>query len=141
MENKNVLDEMNKGTTMGMEAVTDILEKVKGKDLKRLLKDMHKEYHTIEEKIQSIYSNYAEGDPHEINSMNKWMTDMGIDMRTMMDHSDSKLAELLLQGTNMGIIEGRRLLNQKEMDDEVKEILEEFVTLQEKNVEALKKYL
>ena len=141
MENKNVLNEMNKGTTMGMEAVTDVLKKVEDPTFRKLLEDIHKEYHTIEEKIQKIYPKYAEGEPHEINAMNKWMTEMGIDMRTMKDHSDSKLAELLIQGTNMGIIEGRRLLNQKEMDEEIKTILEEFVTLQEKNVEVLKKYL
>lgn len=42
------------------------------------------------------------------------MTWYGIQMKTMNDDSTSKLSELLMQGTNMGIIEGRRLLNQNE---------------------------
>ena len=37
----------------------------------------------------------------------------GIEMKTLMDDSTSKITELLLQGTNMGIIEGRKLLNNK----------------------------
>ena len=45
--------------------------------------------------------------------MNKVMTWYGIEMKTMFDKSNSKIAELLLQGTNMGIIEGRKLLNNK----------------------------
>jgi hypothetical protein len=47
-----------------------------------------------------------------------------------------------MQGTNMGIIEGRRLLNNNpSVDNEVKNILNDFVVMQEDSVETLKKYL
>ena len=73
--------------------------------------------------------------------MNKIMTNMSIEMKTITDKSDSKIAELLLQGTNMGIIEGRRILNNKKLDEEVSNILKDYVTMQEKCVEKLKDYL
>lgn len=43
----------------------------------------------------------------------------------------------------MGIIEGRKLLNHKtnEMEEQVKNLTNEFVTFQENNVEQLKKFL
>ena len=69
------------------------------------------------------------------------MTWSGIQMRTMTDNSTSKLAELLLQGNNMGIIEGRRLYNNNEMDKDVKEVLNDFIKMQEDAVEELKEYL
>ena len=63
-------------------------------------------------------------------------------MKTMTDDTTSKLSELLMQGTNMGIIEGRRLLNQhNNIEPDVEKILNEFVTMQEDSVETLKKYL
>ena len=62
-------------------------------------------------------------------------------MKTFNDNSNSKIAELLLQGTNMGIIEGRRILNNKELDKEVTKISYEYVRMQEESVEVLKKYL
>lgn len=63
-------------------------------------------------------------------------------MKTMNDDSNSKISELLMQGTNMGIIEGRRLLNQNEnAAAEVITILNDFVVMQEDSVETLKKYL
>ena len=62
-------------------------------------------------------------------------------MKTLTDQSNSKIAELLLQGTNMGIIEGRKLLNNKETNQEIHDLLEEFVTMQEDSVEQLKKFL
>ena len=71
--------------------------------------------------------------------MNKMMTWYGIEMKTFMDSSTSKIAELLMQGTNMGIIEGRRLLNHnKGLDTDVDKLLNDFVNFQEESVEKLK---
>ena len=70
------------------------------------------------------------------------MTSWGIELRTMTDDTTSQLAELLVKGTNMGIIEGRRLLNHNpNASSQVHSLLEEFVTMQEDSVETLKKYL
>ena len=68
-------------------------------------------------------------------------TAMSIEMKTLTDKSDSKIAELLLQGTNMGVIEGRKILNKKNLNEEVNDIVSKYVTMQEKCVEMLKKYL
>lgn len=69
------------------------------------------------------------------------MTWSGVNMKTLTDHSNSKIAELLLQGTNMGIIEGRKILNNKKLNEEVSNIIDEYVNMQEKCVETLKEYL
>ena len=73
--------------------------------------------------------------------MNKAMTWYGIEMKTLTDDSTSKIAELLLQGTNMGIIEGRKLLNHKDTDKEVEKLAKEYVDMQEDAVEKLKTFL
>ena len=56
-------------------------------------------------------------------------------------YSENQIAEMLLQGTNMGIIEGRKLLNNKLLDKKVSKLIEEFVSMQEECVEILKEYL
>ena len=73
--------------------------------------------------------------------MNKAMTWYGIEMKTLMDDSTSKITELLLQGTNMGIIEGRKLLNHKYTNEKVHKLIQEYVDMQEECVEQLKKFL
>ena len=73
--------------------------------------------------------------------MNKAMTWSGIEMKTMNDHSDSKISELLLQGVNMGIIEGRRILNKKKVNNEVEKIVSNYVNMQEQSMEDLKSFL
>ena len=141
-QNLNILDEVNKGATMGMEAISVISEKVQDHEFKKVLDVEYDKYKDISERVNDLYSHFSSKEPHEINAMNKMMTWYGIQMRTITDDSNSKLSELLMQGTNMGIIEGRRLINQnKNADNNVKSILEVFVTMQEDSVETLKKYL
>lgn len=144
MENKNlnILDEVNKGATMGMDAISIIEEKVSDSTFKKVLDTEYEKYQKISERVNNLYSNYSDKEPHETNAMNKMMTWYGIQMRTITDDTTSKLSELLMQGTNMGIIEGRRLLNQNEnAAPDVKNILNDFVVMQEDSVETLKKYL
>ena len=140
-QNLNILDEVNKGATMGMDAISFVSEKVHDNEFKKVLDVEYNKYKEISNRVNELYDNYSEKDPHETTAMNKMMTWYGIQMKTMKDHTTSKLSELLMQGTNMGIIEGRRLLNQNnEADHDVKNILNDFVEMQEDSVETLKKY-
>ena len=141
MENINALDEIHKGACMGQDALSFIMDKVKDENFKDELKKEDKNYKKIARKIESIYSKYDDGEPHKTSAMNKAMTWSDIEMKTFNDDSDSKIAELLLNGVNMGIIEGRRILNKKEINEEVNAIVSEYVTMQEESVDVLKNYL
>lgn len=140
-ENINALDEISKGACMGMDATRDIIDKIEEKELKRIVEDQYQQYEKIKKKIDDIYGEYSDSKPHETGAMTKAMTWSQINMKTMNDTSPSKIAELLLQGTNMGIIEGRKILNNKNIDKKIHKIIEEYVELQEKYIEKLKKYL
>lgn len=141
-QNLNILDEVNKGATMGINAITYVFPKAKDSDFKKVLNVERNKYEKISERVNDLYSNYSQKEPHETNTMEKMMTWYGIQMNTLKDDSTSKLSELLMQGTNMGIIEGRRLINQNtHIAQDVKNILNDFVVMQEDSVETLKKYL
>ena len=141
-QNLNILDEVNKGATMGINAITYVFPKAKDSDFKKVLNVERNKYEKISERVNDLYSNYSQKEPHETNTMEKMMTWYGIQMNTLKDDSTSKLSELLMQGTNMGIIEGRRLINQNTcIAHDVKDILNDFVVMQEDSVETLKKYL
>ena len=141
IENINALDELNKVACMGMDATKDIIDKIEEKELKKLVENQYKEYEKIKKEIDDIYDEFSDKEPHETNAMTKAMTWSSINMKTMNDTSTSKIAEILLQGTNIGIIEGRKILNNKNIDKKIHKIIEEYVDIQEKYVEKLKKYL
>ena len=141
-ENINALDEVNKGACMGMDAVDFLLEKVEDESLNELLTKSYNDYKEISEEANELYQNYKDEDePSETGMMTKAMTWSGVEMKTFNDKSNSKIAEIMLQGVNMGIIEGRKLLNNKKIDKEVNKLISKFVDIQEKLVEDLKKYL
>ncbi len=139
--NINTLDELNKGCCMGVDALDIILEKVENKDFQCLLEEQKAAYEEMEMKISDLYSEYTTDEIHETSKMIKAMTWYGIQKDTILDNSVSKLADLLINGTNMGIIEGRKLLNNKTMDKKVHKICSEYVTMQEKYIEKLKEFL
>ena len=139
--NINVLDELHKGCCMGIDAISFVLNKVDGKEFKELLEKQQEKYEDIAKKIEDLYENYSEKEPHETTTMNKAMTWYGVQMNTINDKSTSKLAELLTQGTNMGIIEGRKLLNHKNVDKKVESLVKKYVNMQEDCIEKLKEFL
>lgn len=140
-EDINALDEVHKGACMGTDAIHFVLDKVEDNNLKKVLEEELYQYQEIAQRVEEVYPKYNDGKPHETSAMNKAMTWSGVEMKTMTDKSNSKIAELLLQGVNMGIIEGRKLLNKKKMNKEVEDIISTYVTMQEKSVEVLKQYL
>lgn len=139
----NVLDEVNKGATMGMDAIEFISKKVGDTNFKKTLDIEYNKYKDISRRANNLYDNYTlEKNPHEASGMEKVMTWWGIQMKAMNDKSNSNLSELLLNGTNMGIVEGRRLLNQNpDINEDIHRLLDDFVKMQEDSVETLKRFL
>ena len=141
MENINALDEIHKGACMGMDAIDFIKDKIEDENFRKEMNKEYKDYKSIKKQIEDMYPKYDNDDPHSTSTMNKLMTWTSIEMKTMNDTSNSKLAELLLKGVNMGIIEGKKILNNKKINNEVRNIVDTYVKMQEENVEALKQYL
>lgn len=139
----NVLDEVNKGATMGMDAIEFVSKKVGDPAFRDVLDTEYGKYKEIHSRANNLYENYpTDKDPHEPSAMNKIMTWWGVQMNVMTDQSNSNISELLLNGTNMGIIEGRRLINQNpDINKDIHTLLCDFVKLQEDSVETLKNYL
>ncbi|MBQ8131802.1 MAG: hypothetical protein IJ193_04865 [Bacilli bacterium] len=135
-EKKTVLDELNKGCEMGIHAIEAILERAHEGEFKELLLKLNDEYHELAKEIWD----YAEEEPKDLSAISKTFSWYGLQMRMITDDSDSKLSELIMQGLNMGIIEGRKFLN-AEKDKDLHKLLSKFISIQEKYVEKFKEYL
>lgn len=139
--NINTLDELSKGCSMGMTALDIILENEEENDFRKILANQYKEYEDLSNRISELYQEYSNDELHTTSPMEKIMTWYGIKKETILDNSISKTAELLINGTNMGIIEGRKLINNKKVDKKVHKICSEYVKVQEKYLERLKEFL
>lgn len=140
-KNVEALKEICKGVKMGMDSISYLQDKAQTPQMQNYLKHEYSMYNNVLEKVDDAFANYNVK-PNDSNIAQKAMLWYGIQTNTLTDKTDSKLSELLMQGTNMGIIEGRRILNaHDDLDTDVKKLINDFVSYQEKSVEKLKKFL
>ena len=136
-----ILNEINKGIKMGMDSISTISEKIGDGNFKDDLLFQYEKYNDILNKVNSELKNYNDL-PAELPPIQKVMGYVDIQVNTLADKSNSHIAEMLIKGTNMGIIEGVKLKNKNpDADPKIQNILDEFIKFQENNVEKLKKYL
>ena len=142
IDNPNyILNELNKGIKMGMDSTSNVAEKVQDDRLKQDLKFQYDEYNRILNNVNDTLTQYDDF-PKDLNPMLKTMGWMNVEWNTIDDKSNSNIAEMMIKGTNMGIIKGVKLLNHNpDTDDTIKNILTDFIQFQENTIEQLKKYL
>ena len=141
MQEIEILKEISKDSKMGMDSINMVGEKVQDEKFQKLLNEQHNEYQNIFDRTQEILKQHGET-IEDVPAMQKMIGWMGIQMNTMNDKSNSQLSELLIQGNDMGIIKGHKLLNGSNFTTpEIENLLSDFVRLQEKNIDDLKKWL
>lgn len=141
MQEIDILKEISKDSKMGMDSLTMVTKKVQDEKFKKLLDEQHNEYQNIFDRTQELLVQHDET-IEDVPPMQKMMAWTGIQMNTMNDKSNSQLSELLIQGNDMGVVKGTKLLNNNEFTTpEIKNLLSDFVRLQEKNIDDLKKFL
>ncbi|MCX4303201.1 MAG: hypothetical protein OSJ66_04245 [Clostridia bacterium] len=141
MDDLTILNEIHKGVTMGMASLELVSDKTQDQTLKDDLSFQYNEYQNTLNTVNNRFKNEGEiPDDTPINT--KLMGWTGIQFNTLADTSNSKLSELLIQGYDMGIIKGVKLLNQNpEASEDVKNILNGFISMQENCIDRLKKFL
>ena len=68
---------------------------------------------------------------------------MNIKMEIMKDNSDSRVANMIIQGLNMGVISMTKKIEDydKKADKDIIKLAKTFLKYQNENIELLKKYL
>jgi len=139
--NLTILNEVNKGAKMGMDSITYVSDKLEQEDMKEELSAQYSGYGKIVEKVNQLFEGYGEI-PDDTPTMDKMMSWMGVQMNTMTDKTNSHIAQMLIQGNTMGIVEGQKLLNHNpDAEDKVKNIINEFISFSQNNIEKMKEYL
>ena len=139
--NLTILNEIGKATRMGLSSISFVSEKIEDEKMKEDLSTQYANYGKVLDKVNTQFEKYGEI-PDEEPMKDKMMTWTGVQMNTLTDKSNSHIAELMIQGNLMGIIESQKLLNHSpQMEQQVKDILNDFINLQNNNIDKMKEYL
>lgn len=139
--NLTILNEINKGSKIGMDNISYIIKKVGDEQMKKDLTFQYSEYGKIVDKVNTAFEEY--GEIPDVNPITQKMFGWtGVELNTLTDKSNSHIAEMMIQGGNMGIIECQKLLNHNPgADEKVKNILNDFMTMQTNNIAKMKTFL
>lgn len=127
-----LLRECDAGVKMGVASIDDVLEYVGSEKLQKRLSDCKKEHEELGSEIRQLLSKYQD-DGKEPNPIAKTMSEMKTGLKLTFKESDNTIADLIIDGCNMGVKSLNRYLNQYKAADEVsKDITKRLINLEEK---------
>ena len=140
-DNINVLNEIHEGLIVGINSLSTVSQEVSDNDFRKVLDSQYDEYHSLLNKVNFEFSKLGEN-PKEVSTSTKIMSYMNTKINTLTDRSTSNISNLLIRGTSMGVVNGKKLLNNDlELSSNVKNLLKDFVNKQENDIEILKEWL
>jgi len=127
-----LLRECDAGITMGVEAIDDVVGKVKEPKLGELLTTCRQQHLELKSQAERLLEEYGD-EGKAPNAMVRGMSQAKTGMKLMMDPTDAAIADLMTDGCNMGVKSLNRYLNQYEAAEErVKDITKRLINLEEK---------
>ena len=136
-----LLRECDAGIQMGVDSIDDVLNRVQSEKMRACLVECKKEHQQLDAEVQALLEKYRD-DGKDPNPVAKGMSWMKTTMKMAMDDSDATIADLMVDGCDMGVKSLSRYLNQYAAADEVsKDICKRLIKLEEKLGQQLRAYL
>ncbi len=135
------LNKIYQNAQMASDSITTISKKVEDKNLLSDLQTQHGEYMAISTKATEMLANENElpADNKLFEQASAWS---GIQMNTMFDKSSDHIAEMMIQGSVMGIVDMTRTLKQySDVPTNIRALGQELITAEENNFQRMKNYL
>ena len=143
-ENKEFLTYLYQDADMALSNLTLLINKINKKEnkIKKVVEEVIKGY---EEELKKLKT-YIKKNKIDVISkplISKMGAYMGINMEIMKDNSDARIADMLIQGMTMGVLNvSIKLDNYKDyLDKDILSIGKDFKDFQQKSIEKLKVYL
>ena len=136
-----LLRECDAGIQMGVDSIDDVLNRVKSEKMRECLSKCKKQHQELDTEVQALLEKYRD-DGKDPNPIAKGMSWMKTNMKMAMDESDATIADLMVDGCDMGVKSLSRYLNQYAAADEVsKDICKRLIKLEEKLGVQMRDYL
>lgn len=136
-----LLNHVYQTAEMGRDGIESVLKYVDRPELNEALNAQLTEYRKLQDSA-SVMLKERNRDPKGISSMAKVGSEMMSAMKTMTDHSATKIAEMMIQGSTMGVTKSIRTIRDCDLKDErVRDLANKLLKTEEANIEEMKKFL
>ncbi|MBE6790961.1 MAG: DUF2383 domain-containing protein [Ruminococcaceae bacterium] len=136
-----LLRECDSGTKMGIKSISDVIDKVESEDFKKILNDSKLKHEKLENEIQDELIRFKD-DGKDPSMMLTGMSKIKTNIKIGLDNEDSTIAELIIDGCNMGVKSLNKYLNQyKSAEEYAKDITKKLINTEQQLSEDLRDYL
>ena len=141
-QTEEALAEIYRNCELALQSISNILPAVEDRDLKAELTYQHEEYERFSANAMMLAKNKGI-ELKEPNPLKKAMMWGSIKMNTLMNNAREHIADMMIQGTVMGITALKTSLSDAEThaDEEIIALLKELISLEEGFEKTLKEYL
>lgn len=139
--NKEMLNYIYQNSQMGVNTIEQLVKISEDDEFKRYLDSQLKEYKEINNKAMDIIKSMG-FEEKGVGTLGEISAYMMINIKTLMDKSSSHIAEMMINGSTMGIIQATRALKKyKDADKKIIALMEKLIETEENNFQQLKKFL
>jgi len=139
--NAELLNFIYQNSQMGVNTLSQLMDIAEDEEFRKHLQQQYEEYKDIHEKAKQALNENGY-DEKGISALDKIKTYIMVNIQTLTDKSSSHIAEMLMVGSNMGIINAiKNLKKYSYAEQSIKSLMERLLKLEENNVQQLKNFL
>jgi len=139
--NAEFLNFIYQNSQMGVSTLNQLIEIVEDDKFKNHLKSQYKEYQEIHKAAKDMLNENG-FDEKGISTLEKIRTYLMISFETLTDKSPSHIAEMLIVGSNMGIINAvKNIKKYQDAESNILNLMERLLRFEENNVQELRAFL
>ena len=139
--NAELLNFIYQNSQMGVEALDKLISVSKDNNFNKCLQSQLRGYELINSKAKNKLNENGY-DEKGIGTFVKVQSYIMINIQTMMDKTPSHLAEMLITGSNMGVIDAiKNIRKYKNAESSILKLMDELKQFEENNINQLKEFL
>ena len=140
-DSKDILSSLLKTTQMGQVGIRSVEKAAEGAQFKKALKSQLQEYNKIEQEAYALAQRRG-WELSELNPMARSMADMAARSKLMYHKTDSRIAEMMVQGNTRGVIKSLKNLHRYDQNDgSITALAQKLLDCENNNIRQMQEYL
>lgn len=135
-----LLNHIRQTTEMGADGIDSVLPYTNG-EFRQALKQQRTEYKKIHDSADSLLQKLG-GEPENVGTFAKWSSELTSGLKTMMDSSESNIANMMIQGNTMGVTKSIQTIRNCDVQDTaVSRLADKLLATERANITQMKSFL
>lgn len=139
--NTELLNFIYQNSEMGVNTIHQLLDICDDPKFNEHIRSQHQEYRDIHKAAKELLVKNG-CDEKGINAFDKLKTYLMINMQTLTDKSPSHIAEMLMVGSTMGVIQALRSVRKyQDAEPDILDLMQRLLKMEENNISQLKEFI